>query len=705
MKRKGGKSVGSVDFIEELKKKVNSKEYGNSSIKKLKEEERVRKRPEALLGSNGLDGAKHTIVEIIGNATDERLSGYGDKLIVQRYEDGAISVRDFGRGVPLGWNEDEQEWNYHLIYEELYAGGKYEDENKQEILKAIDDADAWDSFNILDFIGMISIGLNGLGAAATQCSSSYCTVISYQNGVASRMDFKKGKHILEELEITDTDEENGTFIKWKPDDEIFKDTKISSKWLKKICKQLAYVSGFTTTFIDKGEVAGIWESRSLIDAMLEDVDNAVETSGFTHVVDTEGDICVCQAEVVIGSGGRGTEFFHNRVEVNGGSHSSAYNSALYSFFSDISGEVGVKIKDADYSGKFSILGSSLSNKMSVRGQTKDYLDDQFIFDCLYDCIYDCLKKEYAKGNDWLMKIIDEVVVNAQNRIAVAEMSKNLRDVERSIKRHKVSSKFASCDTYRKGDVEATEWFIVEGNSAGGRVLTARDSSYQCILPIRGKSLNVYKASIEKLVANLEIKDMIATLGCGIDLGIEGYESFDMSKLKVGKVMLLADADIDGDHIIMLLFLIFYRLFPELLYQGKVYIVETPLYVINLVDNTQVYCMDEEELKAKREEIGEHRINSVDRFKGLGETDADTLWETTLNPENRRIRQIKIERNDMELTDVLEVLFGKSTARRKQAILGTMMDNFDEVIEEMDNLSEYVEGLGLEESLEIEEVAY
>lgn len=695
----------SEDFLKSLQDEINSEEYNDDSISKLEGETRVRMRPEALLGSKGIDGAKHTIVEIIGNATDEKLSGFGDRLIVQMYEDGSISVRDFGRGVPLGWNEKAKDWNYYLIYEELYAGGKYGDDKKQAILRRIDEAGAWDSFNILDFKGMVSIGLNGLGAAATQCSSEYCEVISYRDGKASRMYYEKGKHVLDELEITDTNEENGTFIKWKPDDEVFSNTKIPSKWMKKLCKQISYVSGFTVTFINNGTTVGVWESKTLEEEMKEDVENAVSTSNFVHVLDKEGDICVCQAEIVIGSGGRGTEFFHNRVEVNGGAHSSSFNSALYQFFTDVSNEVGIKIKDSDYSGKFSIISSTLSNKMSVRGQTKDYLDDTFIFECLYDGIYECLKSEYAKGSEWLTNIIDETIVNAQNRIAIAEMSKNLKEVERSIKRHKTSNKFKSCEAYESGKVEEVECFIVEGDSAGGRVLTARDSRYQCFLAIRGKSLNVYKATIAQLIANREIRDMISMLGCGVDMGIDEYESFDISKLKVGKIIILADADIDGDHIIMLLFLIFYRLFPELLYQGKVYVAETPLYVINCVDNTAVYCMNEAELNEKRAEIGEQNIYSIDRFKGLGETDAEVLWETTLNPEKRVLRQLKIERNDMELTDVLEVLFGKSTARRKRAILGSMMDNFDDVLEEIDNLSDYVEGLGLNESLEVEEVVY
>lgn len=678
-----------------------SNEYGNNSISQLKGAERIRTRPESMLGSNGLDGSKHTVIEIVGNATDEKLAGYGNKLIIALYEDGSISVRDYGRGVPLGWNEKEGAWNYFLIYEELYAGGKYD--NNQEILKEIDKKNAWGSFRMEDHPYLITIGLNGLGAAATQYTSEYFEVISYRQGKASRMYYEKGYHVLDELEITDTNEPDGTFIKWKPDSKVFKDVNIPAKWLDNLAKSLSYVAGFNTTFNNKGKLVE-YATKTLKEEMLSSVDNCITGENFVHVVDEVDDVCICQAEVVIGSAGRGTEFFHNRVEVKGGVHSSSLNTALWEFFNEISKDMGIKIKESDYAGKFSVISSSLSNKMSLRGQTKDYLDDLYVFSCLKDCIYDTIKTEYQKGTEWLIKIIDEVVVNAQNRIAVQEMSKNLKEIEKTTKRYKASNKFVSCETYRDGKAEETEYFIVEGDSAGGRVKTARNSLFQCYLAIRGKSLNVYKASIAKLIENKEIKDMIASLGCGIDLGLDDYDSFDISKLKVGKIFFLADADIDGDHIKMLLFLIFYKLFPELLYQGYVYIIDTPLYIINLKNSDEpIYCMNDDELQAKRKEIGEYNIRSVDRFKGLGEMFEDDLWNTTLDPEKRHIRQIKIERNDMSLIDSLEILFGKSTERRKRAILGSMIDGFEETIDEMTSLSEYIDKLGLTDSLEVEEV--
>ncbi|MGV3076314.1 DNA topoisomerase, partial [Clostridium baratii] len=200
---------------------MSKMKYDDNSIDRLEGAQRVRFRPAAVLGSNGLDGAKHTIYEIVGNASDEQMSGFGDKIDITYYEDGSISVRDYGRGVPLGWNEKKQEWNFFLIYEELYAGGKYQD--SQEILRDINERDAWDTFDIKDYPYLITVGLNGLGAAATQCTSAYCTVSSFRDGIKRTMKYEKGSHILENLLEEPTDEENGTFVHWNPDPTVFTD--------------------------------------------------------------------------------------------------------------------------------------------------------------------------------------------------------------------------------------------------------------------------------------------------------------------------------------------------------------------------------------------------------------------------------------------------------------------------------------------------
>ena len=679
------------------------KRYDDSSISQLKGAERVRLRPEALLGSRGIDGAIHTIQEIIGNATDEKLAGYGEEIDIAYREDRSIVVRDYGRGVPLGWNEKENAWNYNLIYNELYAGGKYSD--NQQVLKTIDEKDGWGSFKMEDYPYLISIGLNGLGAACAQYTSDYFRVISYRDGVASQMDFRKGVPVLDELKTFKTDEPNGTYIEWKPDDEVFSDTDIPDKWFENTAKALAFVTGFKVNLDIRNDVR-TFEKSSIGEEMVNSVKDAVYTHSFKHIVDGVGDICICDLEVAIGPSGRGTDYYHNKVKVKGGAHAHGINQAMADFFYQIGRENGVKISERDYSGKLSVILSTLANKASLRNQTKDSIDDSWIATFIGDTVLGLLNIEHSKGNAWLEGIIAEVVQNAQNRIAVAEMSKNLKEVQKATNRHKASNKFITCRSYEeKGREAETELLIVEGDSAGGNVMQARDSNYQCLLKIRGKSLNVYKAPIQKLIANKEILDLISVLGCGIDLGIDEFETFDINKLRVGKIIFATDADVDGAHIRVLLFLIIYRLFPKLLSSGNIYVAETPLYVLNMKNNESIYCMTEAEMREKSAKLG-NQIRTIDRFKGLGECTTSVLWSTMLNPETRMLRQIKLDPNDTDIYSALEVLFGKSTADRKKAILGSMLGtDFDETVGSIEDISTYIDSLDLNGNLDVRDIEY
>jgi len=677
--------------------------YDDSSISQLKGADRVRLRPEALLGSRGVDGAIHTIQEIIGNSTDERLSGYGDRIDIHYHRDGSISVRDYGRGVPLGWNEKEKNWNYILIYCDLYAGGKYSD--NQEILKGIDANDAWKDFRMIDYPYLISIGLNGLGAACAQYTSEFFTVKSYRDGIMSQMDFKKGKPVLDNLITESTNEQNGTYILWKPDSEVFSDINIPDRWFEDTAKALAFVSGFEVNLNIRGNKR-VYKASNIESEMLESVGSSIYSHDFKHTVDNEGDVCICDVEVALGASGRHSDFYHNKVRVTGGSHAQGVHSAFSRFFYDIGNKNCIKISERDYAGKLSVIVSTLANKSSLRNQTKDSIDDYWIAEFINDTVYDMLAKAYSKSTKWLMDVIDEVIVNARNRIALAEMSKSLREVQKATTRHQASNKFVSCRSYNEKRAAETEFLIVEGDSAGGNVVNARAADYQCLLKIRGKSLNVFKAPLQKLIANKEILDMISILGCGVDLGIDDFESFDINKLKVGKIIFCSDADVDGLHIRVLLFVIMYKLFPRLLSNGNVYVAETPLYVINLRNGESIYCMNNEELEEKQKSIHQSEILSIDRFKGLGECDPKVLWETTLNPETRSLRQIKINHEDTDVFEALEVLFGKFTDNRKKAILGSMLGtDFDSTLENIEDMISYIDNFDLDSDVEVEEVNY
>ena len=677
--------------------------YDDNSIDQLEGAQRVRFRPEALLGSKGIDGARHTVYEIVGNASDEQMSGYGDKLDICYYEDGSISVRDYGRGVPLGFNDKKQKWNYFLIYEELYAGGKYND--SQDILRKIDREDGWAKFDIKNYPYLITVGLNGLGAAATQCTSEFCTVSSIRSGIKRTMKYEKGVHILDALIEEETDEADGTFVHWKPDKEVFTDVNLKSSWIDKLCRNLSYTADFDVTFTNKKKGTVVVYNKSTIQEHLKsEVGEAVFNSKFTHSVDDAGDVCICYANVTLGLGGAGTEFFHNKVEIKGGVHAEAVNTSLALFFESRGKEVGLKVKQQDYAGKLSIIVSSLSNKVSYRGQTKDSLDDLYVFTCINKAIYELLNLEWSKSTPWLLGVVDEVLKAAENRLAVAELSKNIKDVEKAIKSTKLSHKFKSCKAYSEKNYDQVEFWIFEGDSAGNSGKNARDSRYQCLLPVRGKSLNVFKASIAQIINNQEIKDIVKVLGCGVDLGLDGFETFNRNKLKVSKIIIGADADIDGKHIRMLLFLIFYKLFPELLYEGLLYMAETPKFVVVCKDDTHIFCSDDSDLDKKLKEVGSGNVREITRFKGLGEMNANQLWETTMNPENRKLVQIKIDRNDMNIHSALEAFFGKNTDIRKKAILGSMMgvDEFDAVMDNIEELLKHVDGLNLS-NLDIEDV--
>lgn len=765
-------------------------QYNDSSIDQLVGAERIRRRPASMLGDNGLDGARHGFTEIYGNALDEASSGYGSQLDVVYYENGAMSIRDYGRGVPLGWNEDKNNYNWHIIYNELYGGGKYD--NGQWYLRSLDTWSDWKDTDVellksiqsnygvdlaeipedgvertiedlrvkhengkfylkvnnaswgmatWEFLNkrlnyLASVGLNGLGAASTQYTSEFFTVKSYRNGVCTEMNFRRGIPVINDEEVNvftqnvdmkelepktyDTDEPDGTFIYWKPDSEVFTNVDIGSDWLFETCKDIAHVAGIKLNFEDKvsgkTEVIEAGNLQTLLGSKYSNIlqiDDTTEepimfeTNKFSHGnIRVEGKpyVWVCKADITIGIVSKECDnyCYHNSVKMKSGAQYDGIYYALSQFFSEISSSKGVKITEDDYKEYFGVCVSSYSNYASFRNQTKDAVQDVFISDLVRDAIYEKLKMEYGKGNKALMGVIDSVVESANTRIAEKALRKIANEAKK-VTRLKEPEKFVTCKAYEKKQYDVTELWITEGDSAKGSVKSARDKDFQAIFPIRGKGLNVLKASIDKILANVEIKNLFALLGTGFDINLKDHNPFDITKLKFDKIIFATDADEDGYQIRVLLFLIFYKLAPKLLQEGHVYIAETPRFEVIMTDGTAEYALDDR----GRDEIlssNAGRVKKVNRFKGLGEVDADVLRKTTVAPESRNLIRLSCDFQNETEREFIDALFGADKFKQRKAILTSVLGgNVADMMDENALLIEQIENSDIEEETEYEVV--
>lgn len=706
--------------------------YNENSIGQLLGADRVRKRPAAVLGSDGLRGAQHCFWEIFGNATDEHSAGFGDQFDIKRYNDGSLSFRDYGRGVPLGWNESRQTYNWHLIYNEMYGGGKYDD-NQEELAKVTD----WSKFDSRKYNYLYSIGLNGLGASATQYCSEFFHVesirVSDENGKRYKyeMDFEHGLPIIDGVpkdvfkdkydftqyhqDIVETDEPTGTFIRWKPDIKVFSDVNITADWLLKTCKSIAYTSGVRVVFDD--EESGqhiVIEPDSLTnmlpsihgDSLLNMEDGTPFSVGW-HVMDhgvvtmKSGDdsketkkIWVAEADIAmhVSKSTKNVKSicYHNLIEMRVGAHYDAILDAVGQFLSTRARSRGLSLVNADYEGVFVFAISAYSNIASMRNQTKDGVDDFFIYKFIMDSIKSRLELEYSKGNKVIVDAVERVMSKAELRIQLREAEKQIKKVNRT-KRMKDPDKFKTCREYMEKDYHRTELWIAEGDSAASAIESARDGDFQAVFQIKGKGLNLLKATISKLLDNKEVMDIISLLGTGVDLNIKGLELFDIEKLRFQKIVFATDADVDGFQIRVLLFLIFYRLCPRLITEGHVFIAETPRYALHLSNGTNVYAYDEKDRDEKMQaNVG--RISSISRYKGLGEVTKDVLQQTTVGVESRHLIPVTCDfDNDLEI-DLIDALFGQDKRKQRKEILSIVLgtevtDDFAETLELLNSVDE------------------
>ena len=623
--------------------------YDASSITVLEGLEAVRKRPGMYIGSVSRKGLNHLIYEIVDNAVDEHLAGYCSNIFVTLEKDGSATIRDNGRGIPVGMHEKGISAE-RLVFTTLHAGGKF-------------DNSAYKT----------SGGLHGVGSSVVNALSTYLDIKVSREGYVHHDHYERGIPTIELedglLPTLGKTRETGTEVNFLPDPEIFEKTKFSATEVKSRLHETAYLNpNLTIHFSDKrgeeveeityhepdGIVGFIKDMNKKCEVIHEPVYFKGESDGIT--VEVAFQYINEFRENVLG-------FCNNIYNAEGGTHLTGFKTTFTSVMNSYARELGIlKEKDANFTG--ADIRNGMTAVISIKhpaprfeGQTKTKLDNQ-----------DASKATGKVTGEELVLYMDRNLETLKNILACAEKSAKIRKTEEKAKTNLLTKqkysfdsngKLANCE---KRDPSICEIFIVEGDSAGGSAKTARDRSFQAILPIRGKILNVEKASIDKVLANAEIKTMINAFGCGFS---EGYgHDFDIKKLRYDKIIIMADADVDGAHISTLLLTLFYRFMPELIYEGHVYIAMPPLYKAMPARGKEEYLYDDKALERYRKT---HKgAFTLQRYKGLGEMDAQQLWETTLNPETRLLKLVEIEDARMA-SDITEILMGTEVPPRKAFI--------------------------------------
>ena len=627
----------------------NNSNYDASSITVLEGLEAVRKRPGMYIGSVSTKGLNHLIYEIVDNAVDEHLAGYCDRIKVTLEADGSATVDDNGRGIPVGMHEKGVSAE-RLVFTTLHAGGKF-------------DNSAYKT----------SGGLHGVGSSVVNALSTRLTVRVRNGGLIYEDRYEQGIPVVELenglLPVVGKSRESGTWVNFLPDDTIFEKTRFKEDEVKSRLHETAYLNPqLTIVFEDKRrdtpETIEFHEPDGIV-GFIKDLNKSKET--VSDVIYFNGDSEGISVEVALQYVNEFHEnvlgFCNNIYNAEGGTHLTGFKTMFTSVINSYSRELNIlKEKDANFTG--ADVRNGMTAVVSIKhpdprfeGQTKTKLDNQ-----------DASKVVSKVTGEEITRYFDRNLENLKNIIGCAEKAAKIRKTEEKAKTNMLTKQKFSFDSNGKlancesRDASRCEIFIVEGDSAGGSAKTARDRSYQAILPIRGKILNVEKASIDKVLANAEIKTMINAFGCGFS---EGYgNDFDITKLRYDKIIIMADADVDGAHISTLLLTLFYRFMPELIFEGHVYIAMPPLYKAMPSKGNEEYLYDDKALERYRKR---HKGPfTLQRYKGLGEMDAQQLWETTLNPETRMLKQVEIEDARMA-SEVTEMLMGTDVPPRKAFI--------------------------------------
>lgn len=641
--------------------------YGNESIKSLRGADRVRKRPAVIFGSDGLEGCEHSIFEIMSNSIDEAREGRGNRIVVTRYLDGSYEVQDFGSGIPVDYNKNEQRENWELLFCEMYAGSKY------------DNAGGAGSYEF-------SLGLNGLGLCATQYASEYMDAEIHRDGYCYTLHFEKGENIgglhKEPYQKRDT----GSRIRWKPDIQVFTDINIPRDWFVSTMKRQAIVND-GVHFVLKEETAGGKFDTTEFCYQNGIQDYVAELAGDTAFTTPQYWECErvgrdradlndyklkIKAAVCFSLKTQLKEYYHNSSFLeHGGSPEKAFRSA---FVSQINAYLKANNKYAKSDNQINIqdvedcvifVVSSFSTNTSYENQTKKAITNKFIQEAMTDFFRKSLEVYFIENKMEAEKIANQVLVNMRARVKAENTRKTLKTTLQSkMDMTNRIQKFVDC---RSKDVSEREVFIVEGDSALGACKQARDARFQAVIPVRGKILNCLKSEYDKIFKNDIITDLIKVLGCGVEVrskAAKDLSAFDMDNLRWNKVLICTDADVDGFQIRTLILTMIYRLMPKLIQAGKVYIAESPLYEVTCKGQTY-FAYNEVEMDQIKADIGDAPY-TVQRSKGLGENEAEMMALTTMNPATRRI--IQVTPSDAEETSkFFDLLLGDNLEGRKEYI--------------------------------------
>lgn len=640
------------------------KEYGNESIRSLKGADRVRKRPAVIFGSDGIEGCQHSVFEIMSNSIDEAREGRGNKIVVTRFEDCSVEIQDFGAGIPVDFNKAENEENWKLLFCEMYAGGKYDN-----------GADNYE----------YSLGLNGLGLCATQYASEYMDAEIHRDGFCYTLHFEHGENVGGLTKVPYDKRDTGTRIKWKPDLKVFTDINVPLEFYLDTIKRQAIVND-GVTFVFKNQIGSRFETTEFCykNGIKDYVQELAGDTAFTtpqyweceRVGRDREDLSdyklKIKAALCFSLKTQCKEYYHNSSYLeHGGAPDKAFKSAFvnqinsYLKANNKYNKTDSQINVQDIDDIIIFVVSSFSTQTSYENQTKKAITNKFIQEAMTDFFRKQLEVYFIENKMDADKIADQVLINMRARVKAENTRKSLKSTLASkIDMTNRVQKFVDC---RSKDVNERELFIVEGDSALGACKQARNADFQAIMPLRGKILNCLKCEYDKIFKSDVITDLIKVLGCGVEVrskSAKDLSAFDINNLRWNKILICTDADVDGFQIRTLVLTMIYRLMPQLIEQGKVYIDESPLYEVTCKEQTY-FAYNEVEMDDIKRQIGDQKY-TVQRSKGLGENEADMMSLTTMNPDTRRL--ILVTPDEAQKTsEMFDLLLGDNLDGRKQYI--------------------------------------